>query len=225
MSSLFRFLYLLSLLRILHVVSGLDIPGHWKGIDDSMDRFNFSLRNTNCKQRCGPQSNMFKTQMLIERRMYQEVRSQKSFSWLFHIFFHHRYSQIVFPHIVARWQHQNGHKRPTRDMISPRWFLTALPWALWARPTTVGTWPCTSSRHPKKVLVLSLLLLDIVYWYCSIKIPMLKLWMPLDAVKAMENVQRDAIVSWIESGERGGCQGNVAWCSLNATMWIMVSTS
>ena len=43
------------------MVSGLDIPGHSKGIDDSTDRFNFSLRNRNCKQRCGPQSNMFKT--------------------------------------------------------------------------------------------------------------------------------------------------------------------
>lgn len=29
------------------------------------------------------------------------------------------------------------------------------------------------------------------------------------SVKAMENVQRDAIVSWIESGERGGCQGGM----------------
>ena len=38
---------------------------------------------------------------------------------------------------------------------------------------------------------------------------MLKLRMLLDAVKAMENVQRDAIVSWIEFGERGGCQGGI----------------
>lgn len=73
---IFDFLYPLG---ILHVVSGLDIPGHSNGIDDSTDRFNFSLRNRNCKQRCGPQSNMFKTQILIEHRMYQEVRSQKSF--------------------------------------------------------------------------------------------------------------------------------------------------
>ena len=72
---------------------------------------------------------------------------------------------------------------PMRDMISPRWFLTALLWALWPRPTTVGTWPCTSSRFPKKrrrllllllflllfllvflLLFLLLLLLNIVYW-------------------------------------------------------------